>query len=101
MKIKLMPLFFFTCSVVFITACEKSKELDVVEATVKESIAPKEVSVEELKAFMYELNHFPISEIVYDEKTEKFFFLDVEQYTRKDLTKYYFIFKERKENEKH
>lgn len=100
MKIKLMPLI-FTCSIAFISACEKSQELNVVEETVKESTASKEVSVDELKAFINELNNFPISEIVYDEKTEKFFFLDVEQYTRKDLTKYYFIFKERKENEKH
>ena len=44
---------------------------------------------------------FQFPKIVYEAKTEKFFFLDIEQYTRKDLTKYYFIFKERKENEKH
>ena len=62
MKIKLMSLLFFTCSVFFITACEKSQEIEVVESTIKEITTSKEVSVDELKAFINELNNFPVSE---------------------------------------
>ncbi len=98
MKNKLLCYALFAVGLSILSACEKGKQLKVEEPVKKELVSNvNEVSIDTLKAFMYEINRFPIDKIVYDPKTEKFFFLDVEQYTRKDLTKYYFNYQKVKQ----
>lgn len=97
MKNKLLCCALFVVGLSILSACEKREELK--EKPVKQEVVSNvyEISIDTLKAFMYEINRFPIDKIVYDPKTEKFFFLDVEQYTRKDLTKYYFNYQKVKQ----
>ncbi|WP_113661812.1 hypothetical protein [Pedobacter nanyangensis] len=97
MKNKLLCCALFAVGLPILSACEKGEQLK--EEPVKQEVVSNanEVSIDTLKAFIYEIGNVPIDQIVYDSKTEKFFFLGVEQYTREQLTKDYFNYQKVKQ----
>lgn len=94
MKNKLLSYSLTVACLAIFSACEKKEELKISESPKIEELATSnKVNIDTLKSFMFEITNIPVSQIVYEPKAEKFFFLGAEQFTKENLTKYYFNIK--------